>query len=162
MSDEHHEVLALRDELRRLLAAALQTDVDHAAEIDLLKEQFAEELSVALEESDFDHAAEMNHLRAEHAQDLKDYEEQSESDHAAAIVGLEHQHADVVRHFNRALESRDVIGQAKGVLMATFGCSADAAFALLARQSQAENRKLHDVATTIAAQAVRESNPGGP
>ena len=42
--------------------------------------------------------------------------------------------------------------------MATFGRSADEAFALLAWQSQAENRRLHDVAATVAAQAVHDAD----
>jgi hypothetical protein len=48
-----------------------------------------------------------------------------------------------------ALESRAVIEQAKGVLMATAGCTADEAFPLLRRQSQHENRKLRDVAEQL-------------
>jgi hypothetical protein len=50
-----------------------------------------------------------------------------------------------------ALESRAVIEQAKGVLMATAGCSADEAFELLRRQSQHENRKLRDIAAEVVA-----------
>ncbi|HYO38957.1 MAG TPA: GAF and ANTAR domain-containing protein [Nocardioidaceae bacterium] len=45
-----------------------------------------------------------------------------------------------------ALASRDVIGQAKGILMAQDGIDGDAAFAMLAAASQRENRKLRDVA----------------
>jgi AmiR/NasT family two-component response regulator len=45
-----------------------------------------------------------------------------------------------------ALSSRDVIGQAKGILMERHGITADAAFSVLSCVSQAENIKLADVA----------------
>jgi AmiR/NasT family two-component response regulator len=54
-----------------------------------------------------------------------------------------------------ALETRDLIGQAKGVIIASAGCTADEAFVLLKRQSQAENRKLHEIAAEIVAQTER-------
>jgi GAF domain-containing protein len=47
---------------------------------------------------------------------------------------------------HEALRSRDVIGQAKGVLMEREGLSEDDAFERLRQMSQAENRKLRDVA----------------
>jgi AmiR/NasT family two-component response regulator len=48
------------------------------------------------------------------------------------------------------IESRGVIDQAKGVIMSALGCGPDAAFAVLVAQSQAENRKVRDIATEIA------------
>jgi len=48
-----------------------------------------------------------------------------------------------------AMESRAVIEQAKGILMARQNINADAAFALLARASQTSNRKLRDIAAGI-------------
>jgi transcriptional regulator with GAF, ATPase, and Fis domain len=45
-----------------------------------------------------------------------------------------------------ALGRRDVIGQAKGILMERYRLTPDAAFALLDRISQDTNTKLHDVA----------------
>ncbi|GLY47802.1 ANTAR domain-containing protein [Lentzea sp. NBRC 102530] len=51
----------------------------------------------------------------------------------------------------RAIESRDVIGQAKGVLMQRLGISADEAFALLRTTSQHLNTKLVEIARTVAA-----------
>ena len=62
--------------------------------------------------------------------------------HAAVAVAQ----AQKVNHLGTALASRDVIGQAKGVLMERYKITADAAFALLARASQDTNRKLHEVA----------------
>ncbi|WP_410675912.1 ANTAR domain-containing protein [Amycolatopsis sp. cmx-4-68] len=52
-------------------------------------------------------------------------------------------------HLHRAIASRDVIGQAKGILMARQGIDADAAFHLLRRTSQDLNVKLADIAATL-------------
>lgn len=49
-----------------------------------------------------------------------------------------------------ALRTRDVIGQAKGVLMERRRCTASEAFDMLRELSQRQNRKLHDVARGIA------------
>ena len=49
-----------------------------------------------------------------------------------------------------ALQSRDVIGQAKGILMERRGVSADEAFDILRKASQDLNIKLHDIAETIS------------
>ncbi|MET0235661.1 MAG: ANTAR domain-containing protein [Kibdelosporangium sp.] len=54
-------------------------------------------------------------------------------------------------HLRQALESRDVIGQAKGILMHRRGISADEAFDLLRRTSQELNVKLAELARTLAA-----------
>jgi hypothetical protein len=51
---------------------------------------------------------------------------------------------------NQALASRDVIGQAKGILMHRRGISADEAFDQLRRASQDMNVKLADLAATLA------------
>ena len=53
---------------------------------------------------------------------------------------------------HNAIASRDVIGQAKGILMARRGISADDAFDQLRRASQELNVKLTDVAHVLAAQ----------
>ncbi|OLF16382.1 hypothetical protein BU204_17395 [Actinophytocola xanthii] len=49
----------------------------------------------------------------------------------------------------RAIDSRDLIGQAKGVLMARRGISAEEAFDLLRRTSQDMNLKLRELAQTV-------------
>lgn len=54
-----------------------------------------------------------------------------------------------VLHLRRAMESRAVIEQAKGILMARDRCTADEAFDLLRRISQQHNVKLHDLTQTI-------------
>ena len=51
--------------------------------------------------------------------------------------------------FQKALASRDVIGQAKGILMSQSHISADEAFDMLRRASQRLNRKLVSVAQDI-------------
>ncbi len=56
-----------------------------------------------------------------------------------------------VAHLGRALDSRGVIEQAKGILMAVHRINAVEAFARLVEQSQLQNRKLHDVATRFVA-----------
>lgn len=52
--------------------------------------------------------------------------------------------------FHDALASRDVIGQAKGLLMAREGITADEAFETLRRGSQRLNIKLREVAERVA------------
>lgn len=53
------------------------------------------------------------------------------------------------RQFRSALASRDVIGQAKGILMERYDIDAIAAFELLTRLSQTSNIKLLDVAQRL-------------
>lgn len=53
-----------------------------------------------------------------------------------------------------ALQSRDVIGQAKGVLMAQGAEGDQAAFAMLAAASQRTNLKLHEVARQLIASVL--------
>ena len=48
-----------------------------------------------------------------------------------------------------AMVSRAAIEQAKGILMAQRGCTADDAFAILVKTSQDTNRKLRDVAAAL-------------
>ena len=48
------------------------------------------------------------------------------------------------------MATRDVIGQAKGVLMERHRVTADEAFAMLKQESQRVNRKLVDVAEMVA------------
>jgi GAF domain-containing protein len=54
-----------------------------------------------------------------------------------------------------AMQSRAVIEQAKGVIMATTRCPADDAFDLLRDQSMQENRKLRDIAAEIVDRQTR-------
>jgi AmiR/NasT family two-component response regulator len=61
---------------------------------------------------------------------------------------LEALHAQV-DNLQRAIESRAVIEQAKGMIMMTMRCTADQAFEVLRSQSQTENVKLRDVAEAL-------------
>lgn len=56
-----------------------------------------------------------------------------------------------------ALENRDLIGQAKGVLMAQGAQDDQAAFAMLVAASQRSNVKLHEVARRLVASALRNN-----
>ncbi|MFC5064888.1 ANTAR domain-containing protein [Actinomycetospora atypica] len=58
---------------------------------------------------------------------------------------------DRVENLERALERRDVIGQAKGILMRHYGVDADEAFGRLRRASQSTNTKLHVIAGWLVA-----------
>ncbi len=59
-----------------------------------------------------------------------------------------------VEQLRQAIDSRDVIGQAKGVLMARRGITAEEAFAILRQASQDINVKLRDIAESVASHAV--------
>jgi hypothetical protein len=59
-----------------------------------------------------------------------------------------------------ALESRAVIEQAKGIIMGATNCDAKHAFDVLVRQSQHENRKLHEVAHELVARKSVGTAPG--
>ena len=74
----------------------------------------------------------------------------------AALALAEAQHAG---QLHDALANRDVIGQAKGILMERHGITADAAFSVLSRVSQAENLKVAEIARRFV-QTGRL--PGGP
>ena len=55
----------------------------------------------------------------------------------------------LTENLREALESRDVIGQAKGILMARRNCTPDAAFEALRKASQHRNTKLRDIAEQV-------------
>jgi transcriptional regulator with GAF, ATPase, and Fis domain len=67
--------------------------------------------------------------------------------------------------FQSALASRDIIGQAKGIIMERFNVSAVAAFKLLIKLSQKRNTPIHDLATQLVQKDhppdIRETN-GAP
>jgi GAF domain-containing protein len=69
-----------------------------------------------------------------------------------------HRAAELSSHLSVALEHRDVIGQAKGLLMASEGVTADEAFDLLRERSQRSNRKLYDLAKEMTAAPERDSS----
>jgi AmiR/NasT family two-component response regulator len=55
------------------------------------------------------------------------------------------------------LSTRDVIGQAKGILMERFGLTADAAFAVLVKASSETNTKLRIVCEQLCLTGVLEA-----
>jgi GAF domain-containing protein len=61
-----------------------------------------------------------------------------------------------VAQLEDALHSRDVIGQAKGILMEREACSADEAFEMLRTASQHLNRKLREIAGEVISDAKRK------
>ena len=71
-------------------------------------------------------------------------------------------HAEEQAHIAMALDHRDVVGQAKGIIMSSLGCSADTAFGLLVHQSQRENRKVYEVAVEIIAHTQRPRSTESP
>ena len=73
----------------------------------------------------------------------------------AAMLLYGSQHAANLRH---AVDSRDIIGQAKGILMERFSVDDDAAFAMLARSSQDTNLKLVEVARWLHDEVVQRSH----
>ena len=56
---------------------------------------------------------------------------------------------NLTENLREALESRDVIGQAKGILMVRRGCTSEAAFEALRKASMRRNEKLRDIAGEV-------------
>ena len=56
---------------------------------------------------------------------------------------------DLSRHLQEALKGRDVIAQARGVLMARHGVTADAAYTMLRRSSRQTSTPLRRVAEDL-------------
>ncbi|GAA2523828.1 MULTISPECIES: ANTAR domain-containing response regulator [Streptomyces] len=64
-----------------------------------------------------------------------------------------------VEQLRQAIASRPVIDQARGVLMATYGCTSDEAWHILREASQLSNTKLRTVAAALTACAAAEGAP---
>ena len=116
---------SLQAEIRELLAAALAVDEGHVAEMDRRDELHISET----DRRDVLHTDEMQRRQDGFEQELGTIRE--------------------------ALETRDLIGQAKGIIMGSIRCTADEAYLLLKKQSQAENRKLSEIAAEVAARTQR-------
>ncbi|SEP13412.1 GAF and ANTAR domain-containing protein [Trujillonella endophytica] len=76
---------------------------------------------------------------------------------AVAVANAEahHELGEQARNMRIAMESRAVIEQAKGVLMAQQGVDAEQAFEILRAASQRGNRKLRDIAVGVVASTQR-------
>jgi GAF domain-containing protein len=68
---------------------------------------------------------------------------------AVANAGVYASTATLAHNLQKALESRAVIDQAKGILMREHHCSPDVAFDLLVHRSSTSNRRLHEIAQDI-------------
>lgn len=130
------ELDRLQSEIARMFAAALQMDDAHIAEVTRRDSMHLAET----ERRDRLHISETGRRDALHQDEIVRHRERFANE------------LDTIR---QALETRDLIGQAKGIIIAAMGCSADEAFVLLRKQSQAENRKLQDVAAEISRKAQR-------
>jgi ANTAR domain len=115
----------LRAEIGRMLAAALSADEGHVSEMNRRD---------ALHIAETDRRDVLHHTEMQRRQD-----------------GFEQELLTI----RDALETRDLIGQAKGIIMGSMGCTADEAFVLLKKQSQAENRKLTEIAADIVSKTQR-------
>lgn len=75
----------------------------------------------------------------------------------AAIANLQlvEESKVLVLQLQTAMQSRAVIDQARGILMARHGCDAEEAFAILRRTSQHANIKIRDIAAQIVADAAK-------
>ncbi len=62
-------------------------------------------------------------------------------------------------HLQRAVDNRDLIGQAKGILMERFGVDGEAAFQMLVKSSQDTNLKLTEVARWLTTDQSRAARP---
>jgi AmiR/NasT family two-component response regulator len=67
----------------------------------------------------------------------------------AAHAAVAYSGAQTEAQLRRAIGSRDLIGQAKGILMERFDVDADRAFAILVAFSQDSHVKLHEVADRL-------------
>jgi AmiR/NasT family two-component response regulator len=81
--------------------------------------------------------------------------QQTQADLADLALRAQEAHDTEMGGMERALASRDLIGQAKGIIMVTLHCDADHAFRLLVDQSQHENRKVVDIAAEITERVGR-------
>jgi hypothetical protein len=73
---------------------------------------------------------------------------------ALLLYGAEH-----AASLQKALDSRDLIGQAKGILMERFRIDEDAAFEMLVKSSQETNMKLTKVAQWLATEQSHATRP---
>jgi anti-anti-sigma regulatory factor len=80
---------------------------------------------------------------------------------AVALERAEQLHVlqEEVEQLRQAIASRPVIDQARGILMATHGCTSDEAWHILRETSQLSNTKLRDVAAAVTASAEADGPP---
>ncbi len=79
--------------------------------------------------------------------------------HASVAISNARLYASAVRlaeQLKEAIKTREVIGEAKGILMAREGVNEDEAFEMLKKVSQNKNLKLRDIAQKVVAEALRK------
>ncbi|MEU3377488.1 ANTAR domain-containing protein [Streptomyces caelestis] len=83
---------------------------------------------------------------------------------AVALERAERMHVlqEEVEQLRQAIASRPVIDQARGILMATHGCTSDEAWHILRETSQLSNTKLRDVAAAVTASAKSDGPRPSP
>jgi GAF domain-containing protein len=122
-----------------------------------VKEGALSSLSVPVPVQDRTSAALNIYATSAHAYDNKSIRvAQTFASYAAVAISNVHLYtstAALAAQLQEAMHSRAVIEQAKGILMAVHRSNANAAFALLTKESQHTNRKLRDVAADIVARA---------
>ncbi|MFC5142344.1 GAF and ANTAR domain-containing protein [Actinomycetospora rhizophila] len=79
----------------------------------------------------------------------------------ASQAALVLQGAGRIDQLNVGLQNRDLIGQAKGILVERFGTDSEQAFAMLVESSQQTNIKLNEVARWVVRDAI-ERRDGSP
>ena len=117
--DEAAELLRLRDEVTRLLADALAAEERHRQELAKRNHNHA----AATERHDAMHVAETARRDDLHIGET----ERRDKLHQAEILRRDDIHEHELELIRVALESRDIIGTAKGVMMAALQCSPDEA-----------------------------------
>lgn len=86
-------------------------------------------------------------------------------EHASSVIDNHELFAstrELASHLEVALESRGVIEQAKGIVMAREHCGPDGAFEWLRQRSQSENRKLRAIAEDLVAEVAGGRADGPP
>jgi hypothetical protein len=119
-----------------------------------VREGYPSSMSVQVPTRSRDHRAALN---------LYSREAHTFTEQACLVAGLFATQASLVLYgaeraagYEQALDTRDVIGRAKGILIERFKIDDDQAFEMLITSSQETNLKLVDVARWLA----RESSPG--
>ncbi|WP_043373290.1 ANTAR domain-containing protein [Streptomyces mutabilis] len=94
----------------------------------------------------------------------KPEQEPETAPHAAPAAPAEQLHVlqEEVEQLRRAIASRPVIDQARGVLMALHACTSDEAWHILREASQLSNTKLRTVAAAVTAGAESDGPPPPP
>ncbi len=72
-----------------------------------------------------------------------------------ALIGA----TNLTEQLRAALASREIIGEAKGIIMERQSCTRDEAFDILRRASQRENRKLRDLAEELVRRVETRRGP---